>query len=618
MKNVVLLLSTVLVSTVVLAGGGLFGGKTKATNPNGVKSIAVELCGVGNCPKLRLKEGACVGDNVYKKFGVCLCDLGYVAKDGNCEPCPTGYYSDGQNECTLCGPGTHSVAGKAECVACDAGTFAPGGTDKCYACPNHADCSNESFACQEGFKNIGSTWENLSCVCNDGTTLNDTQTGCVSCASLNRQDGTNGNCGMCLNGQAKCGYGDNAVCCAKGYMCTADNSKKGQCYQPSGSCATNADCSEPGTFCYFEKSTSQYNVHPNMKCDVPVNGQCLSVSDFTGGVVPIDIEHAYAGLTYSNAPMNWWSANNFCMAQSGLHLITKDELYICTGTSANPVNKDADKIKRQKDSVILNNGTAIGVWTSTVEDDSCFVYVVASSGTLSANYTHTSATNFLALCNGISFIFDPEDNTGVCENGTTLNEEKNGCVRCSSLHRFAGTNGQCGDCMDNYEEVDGVCEKQVQKCSFSDTNSDCGGKGSGYFCDLRNKVNRTGGLLSEDDKGICTPVDDIKSISGNKTSETVDWFTAYSFCQALGDQGTGLKMVTGRSGSSVVCYSENGALVYGGGCREPSSAPSGYWLDTCMDDLSKNCSASSGDALRVNYDYTYANARSYKTYGFCE
>ncbi len=278
MKNVVLLFSTVLVSTVVLAGGGLFGGKTKATNPNGVKSIAVELCGVGNCPKLRLKEGACVGDNVYKEFGVCLCDLGYVAKDGNCEPCPTGYYSDGQNECTLCGPGTHSVAGKAECVACDEGTFAPGGTDKCYACPNHADCSNESFACQEGFKNIGSTWENLSCVCEDGTALNDTQTGCVSCASLNRQDGTNGECGDCVGE-----YHDIEGRCI---LCSGDTPywNGSQCVQCMTNLHCKPDCEEECSEGICEERRnfglipscngmggSDYTIRVNAYCDTELN-----------------------------------------------------------------------------------------------------------------------------------------------------------------------------------------------------------------------------------------------------------------------------------------------------------------------------------------------------------
>lgn len=229
MKRIVLLASTIFISTAVFAGHGIFGGHDKTKNTNGVKSIAVELCGTDICPKFRMLEGDCDTDHTYKRYGVCLCEEGYVPKDGVCEPCPTGYYSDGQHECTLCGPGKYSISGSTECGTCAAGTYAPGGTNKCYECPDHANCSNTSFSCKDGFHSIGGSWDTLNCVCNDGTTWSETEEECVTCDSLHRENGTNGSCGDCKTDYY---YDEGEGICVEN-TCTSTNTDNTGCISPA-------------------------------------------------------------------------------------------------------------------------------------------------------------------------------------------------------------------------------------------------------------------------------------------------------------------------------------------------------------------------------------------------
>ena len=164
MKRIILLGTTLLLSTAVLAGGSIFGGHSKSKNYNGVKALAVELCGVDICPKFRILEGDCDTEHTYKRYGTCLCEEGYVPKEGKCEPCPDGYYSDGQHECTKCGPGEYSIKGSTECGKCPDNQYSPGGTTECYECPKHAECTNKTFKCETGFHSIGGSYETLKCI----------------------------------------------------------------------------------------------------------------------------------------------------------------------------------------------------------------------------------------------------------------------------------------------------------------------------------------------------------------------------------------------------------------------------------------------------------------------
>ena len=97
MRKVLLFLSLFMLGTSVLAGGSIFGHhKSRVSNPNGVSSIGIHICGSLNCPAVILKNGDCgTVKNATTKYGVCVCDDGYYGKEGSCQPCPAGQYSDG-------------------------------------------------------------------------------------------------------------------------------------------------------------------------------------------------------------------------------------------------------------------------------------------------------------------------------------------------------------------------------------------------------------------------------------------------------------------------------------------------------------------------------------------
>lgn len=92
MKKVFLLsLIVLLMGTTAFAGGSIFGGhKARTSNPNGVSSIGIHICGSLNCPGVILKNGDCgTVEHATTKYGVCVCDDGYEVKDGKCESTST-------------------------------------------------------------------------------------------------------------------------------------------------------------------------------------------------------------------------------------------------------------------------------------------------------------------------------------------------------------------------------------------------------------------------------------------------------------------------------------------------------------------------------------------------
>ena len=85
-KTALLLLGTILISGTTYAGGSIFGGgKHKTANPYGVNSINVHVCSSLECPPVRIVEGKCDGAHMSMRWGVCLCDEGYVANGDVCE-----------------------------------------------------------------------------------------------------------------------------------------------------------------------------------------------------------------------------------------------------------------------------------------------------------------------------------------------------------------------------------------------------------------------------------------------------------------------------------------------------------------------------------------------------
>ena len=115
-KTTLLLLSTALIATSAWAGSSLFHSKKKTYNTYGVHAVNVHICDTLECPEIRIIEGSCDGAHMEKRYGVCLCEAGYVAKNGACVSCPDGQYSDGITGCQSCPEGQY-IAHKCSCMS---------------------------------------------------------------------------------------------------------------------------------------------------------------------------------------------------------------------------------------------------------------------------------------------------------------------------------------------------------------------------------------------------------------------------------------------------------------------------------------------------------------------
>ena len=86
-KNYILFIAylvLILSSCSVWAGGTIFG-HSKSSNTNGVSSIGIHICGSLTCPDVIIQQGNC--DNIEHatmKYGLCVCDEGYIVKDREC------------------------------------------------------------------------------------------------------------------------------------------------------------------------------------------------------------------------------------------------------------------------------------------------------------------------------------------------------------------------------------------------------------------------------------------------------------------------------------------------------------------------------------------------------
>ena len=86
MKKVLFFLSLCLLGTSALAGGSIFWGhKSRTSNPEGVSSIGVHICGSLDCPDVILKKGDCGSvEHATTKYGVCVCDDGFYVEGDKC------------------------------------------------------------------------------------------------------------------------------------------------------------------------------------------------------------------------------------------------------------------------------------------------------------------------------------------------------------------------------------------------------------------------------------------------------------------------------------------------------------------------------------------------------
>ena len=139
-KTTFLLLSTILVAGTAFAGGSILGHKKKS-NPYGVNAINVHICDELECPPVRIVEGDCSGEHMEMRYGVCLCEAGYVGSGSTCALCPSGQVSDGITGCRACASATYKATESATaCTPCP-DTYAT-------AC---ADITGASTACIAGY-----------------------------------------------------------------------------------------------------------------------------------------------------------------------------------------------------------------------------------------------------------------------------------------------------------------------------------------------------------------------------------------------------------------------------------------------------------------------------------
>ena len=156
---------SLLLTSSVLAGSSIWGHRHKTSNPNGIHSIGIYICGSLSCPKVVIKNGPCDGiENASMQYGVCLCNDGYQVQDGICVEesyvCTSELVqiTNCDGSLTECCPDDGNVCEDPECdcpanCICDLdGTItAKGGyyllDDICVICPEAPACPLDDECC---------------------------------------------------------------------------------------------------------------------------------------------------------------------------------------------------------------------------------------------------------------------------------------------------------------------------------------------------------------------------------------------------------------------------------------------------------------------------------------
>ncbi len=391
MHKLLLLLSTILLAETAFAGGSILGHKRRS-NPYGVNAINVHVCSELECPRVRIISGDCTGEHMEMRWGVCICEAGYVASNGVCDLCPAGQYSDGFSGCQPCGNRTYKVTADATvCMPCP--------DDYATAC---ADITGISTACANGTYLI----EN-SCVIpttgyngatkGDGAVCTGTGGECQVCLK-NYSDDTAGTwfdsdakCvqegEVCVNGACKnveryawdfstmckcmknalgdniCGGGYGGITCSNNDDCSAYGTlNDGSCTQVTAKrCLKNSDCSY-GEYCNY----SGY-----IDCDNgPYDGVCVAKESTTGRFPKDGIKDGVAystaeaeGYVRSSGIMEWYTAQNFCRSYNK-NLVTLVNLGInFTGTSCSG-NASCGVTDVEASALKTRFGNDIWVWTN--------------------------------------------------------------------------------------------------------------------------------------------------------------------------------------------------------------------------------------------------------------
>ena len=206
------------------------------------------------------------------------------------------------------------------------------------------------------------------------------------CENVTCPAGTSCSNGICLcpTGQEVCGQ----KCCLEGQMCLSDVVG---CVgvDVTGECATNADCTEPNTYC----GISAYNCY-----GVGARGRCTAL----GSKSEATIEGL--GTVYkSNDYMTWWSARNWCEAQ-GKRLISVSDLqcdhfegtygYCCKDSGSCSSNITTQSAIMQG---LRNTWSSGSVWTNTSPNPCSAFYVNLKHG-LVPNTNRHADTSAITLC----------------------------------------------------------------------------------------------------------------------------------------------------------------------------------------------------------------------------
>ena len=232
-KNLITFGISLLVATSVLAGGSIFKShKTRTYNPDGVSSVGVYVCGSLECPPVRIVEGDCdTIPNATRKFGVCVCNEGYVAYGEKCksqcevtpiEGCSVCEIQEGKPTCTACQDGY--VLEDNQCIAKCHET----GTCEGDTCKNAGDYPHCWYQCKcpesvgmEGASICACANDLDKIVCSYYVCMAPTKEGDVcKCSEHGGESGTGANACACADDESKIACGDYACVAPKeGEVC---------------------------------------------------------------------------------------------------------------------------------------------------------------------------------------------------------------------------------------------------------------------------------------------------------------------------------------------------------------------------------------------------------------
>jgi len=555
-RKIGLILLGVLITSTAFAGGSIFGGhKHKTVNTNGVYAIGVHICSSLECPPIRIVEGKCDGENMSKHWGVCVCEAGYMPKDGSCEACPEGQYSDGINACQDCPQGQYIAHdGDTQCSDCPSEHYCKDG--QAFECPDHAICSDTGFECEEEY-----VLKDNTCVLPSGRLLeydgdedaclwytykdekcydeeSITESDCESIYHARWCEWRNGshfcslsnNCCL-INGSVMISLVSGAVECSSKVCNGSTDYRWVDQIKPDGTkCGVMPN---PGGFC--------------------IDGQCVTEINETDCA------------TYDGTWCEWYDGSNFCSPTGNCCI--KDWAMMTVAA------------EEECSSKICDDSTGYRWVYQPKQDGITCESGVCQSGECTSCPTNANCTSTPWTCND-----------GYYKNTATT------CASCQSVDEHATTCNDSGtptDCVSGYEPKDGACVK-IPTCDINPatdcisgalvdgqcacapaedgatctswTNNECG---QGKYC----VFSPTGCGDDAHGTGTCQPVGyigDYKTETVNDHEYTMsdcsncpDWWSAQSWCKAFDKTMVSLEDIhCNSSGCTDTLWQDLGNALY--------------------------------------------------------